>query len=143
MESKIILHSYILYKRESIYMGIFPLQIMERRVATLCFDCLSKMSPVVNSDCKQFYFKNNITFILMCSPMYPFAILTRMHSSRMRTAHSSSHPGGSPPGTPRADPPGPGTLLDQASPRQDQASPGPGTPQDQAPLPPWNQAPPM
>ena len=45
---------------------------------------------------------------------------TRMHSSRMRTAHSSSRPGGSPPGTPPgADLPGGGTHP----PTQDQISP--------------------
>ena len=61
-----------------------------------------------------------------------------MHSSRMRTARSSSHPGmgGSPPGTPL----GPGTWKQtpQSRPPRDQAPPGlgiprPGTPpQDQA-----------
>ena len=70
---------------------------------------------------------------------------TRMHSSRMRIARSSSHLGGSPPGRP-----GPGTPPDQA-PLQtrhppDQAPSRPGTlqtrhPPDQAP--PWDQAPPQ
>ena len=47
---------------------------------------------------------------------------TRMHSSRIRTARSSSRLGGSPPGTPpEQPPPGPGNP------------PGPGTPPDQAP----------
>ena len=66
-----------------------------------------------------------------------------MHSSRMRTARSSSRPGGSPPGTPLgADPP------DQASPQEqthpwtrhppgtdppDQATPRSRHPPDQAP----------
>ena len=46
-----------------------------------------------------------------------------MHSSRMRTARSSSH-GGAPPGTPQ----GAGTPLTAGT-------PGAGTPQEQAP--PW------
>ena len=49
-----------------------------------------------------------------------FSLKTRMHSSRMRTARSSSRRGGSPPGTP-------GTMR---------------TPGDHAPPSPWNHAPP-
>ena len=91
--------------------------------------------------------------------------LTRMHSSRMRTARSSSRPGGPPSGTPhpqdqahtpardqplppgnRHHPPGPGTPpwtrhspLEQA-PLQEQTPLGTGTPPppDQAPHPPVN-----
>ena len=70
-----------------------------------------------------------------------FIIQTRMHSSRMRTAYSSGHPGGSPPGTPWTRPPpqGPDPL--------DQGPPDQAPLQDQAPLPlgrgtPWDQAPP-
>ena len=51
---------------------------------------------------------------------------TRMHSSRMRTARSSSRPeGGSPPGSPS----GPGIPPPGADP------PGPGTPRTRHPLP--------
>ena len=66
--------------------------------------------------------------------------ITRMHSSRMRTARSSSCPrGGSPPGTlpdqtPRTKPP-----RDQEPPRPD-PPPRSRTPQDQAN--PWDQGPP-
>ena len=56
-----------------------------------------------------------------------------MHSSRMRTARSSSHPGGSAPGTPRTrHPPGPGTPPG-ADPLE-QAPPRPDTPPGAAPL---------
>ena len=55
----------------------------------------------------------------------PLKSLTRMHSSRMRTARSSSRPGG----------------LHQPPPRDLGTPPGPGTAQDQAP--PWDQAPPV
>ena len=72
-------------------------------------------------------------------------LLTRMHSSRMHTTHSSGRVGGrSPPGSPPGNrhPPGPGTPREQTP-------PGPGippeqTPWDQAPLrsrPPWDQLP--
>ena len=56
----------------------------------------------------------------LCRGIYPYNVnqnkwQTRMHSSRMRTTCTSSRPGGSPQGTPRADtppwtrhPPGPG-----------------------------------
>ena len=64
---------------------------------------------------------------------------TRMHSSRMRTARSSSRQGGgSPPGTPPEQapgtrhPPGAGTPLEPGTPRT-RHPPGPGTPPDQAP----------
>ena len=74
-----------------------------------------------------------------------FNRLTRMHSSRMRTARSSSHPGGSAPGTPRTrHPPGPGTPLG-ADPLQ-QAPPRPGTlPPGAAPWtrPPWTRVTPV
>ena len=53
--------------------------------------------------------------------------ITRMHSSRVHTACSSSRPGGSPPGTPQEQPPRPDTPL------------GAGTPPNQTP---WEQAPP-
>ena len=53
---------------------------------------------------------------------------TRMHSSRMRTARSSSRPGGSPPGTPsRTRPPRPDTPGIRHPP------PGPGTHREQTP----------
>ena len=82
-------------------------------------------------------------------PIWVDFCATRMHSSRMRTVRSSSHPRGSPLGAgtpPGADPPDqapppgsrpprPGTPLDQVPPRsrhppeQPQPStPGPGTP---------------
>ena len=53
-------------------------------------------------------------------------INTRMHSSRMHTAHSSSHPGWCPPGTPCPQdetPLGPGTLPGPDPPPQDKAPP--------------------
>ena len=56
-----------------------------------------------------------------------------MHSSRMRNTRSSSHPGGSPPGTPWSRHP-----LDQAPPEQ--VPPGAGNPPDQAS--PWTRHPP-
>ena len=59
-----------------------------------------------------------------------------MHSSRMRTAHSISHPGGSPPDTP----PGAGTTWDQAHPpgRSPLNFPlGCGPRPDPPQLPPW------
>ena len=88
--------------------------------------------------------------------------LTRMHSSRMCTARSSSHPGGSPPGSPwTRHPPGPGTPWtrypqDQAPPEQapprsrpnrdqtppKQAQTPPDTPRDQAPTWNWHTSPP-
>ena len=56
-----------------------------------------------------------------------------MHSSRMRTTHSSSRPGGSPPGTPWTRLPGAG---DPGS----RHPPGPDPPRDQTP--PWTRHPP-
>ena len=77
--------------------------------------------------------------------------LTRMHSSRMRTARSSSRPGGLHQARPwdqtpnhTRQPPGSRHPPDQAPP-SDQAPPGPGTPQEQAPPDQalhWDQAPP-
>ena len=62
-----------------------------------------------------------------------------MHSSRMHTAHGSSHPGGvSTP--PRAHPPGAGTPPGPATPPEQAHTPTPraGTPQsDPLQLPPW------
>ena len=50
---------------------------------------------------------------------------TRMHSSRMRTARSSSRPGGSPQAPVEQTPPGANTLWEQTLP------PGADTPQEQ------------
>ena len=71
--------------------------------------------------------------------LYYMLTVTRMHSSRMRTARSSGRPGRvstrHPPGPdspPGADPLGtrhPQALRDQAPP-----PPGPGTPREQTPL---------
>ena len=57
----------------------------------------------------------------------------KMHSSRMHTASSSSHHGGSPPGTPHPHP------WEQTIPPGSRPPPGPGTPQEQTT--PWEQTP--
>ena len=64
-----------------------------------------------------------------------------MHSSRMRTACSSSRPGGAPPGTPREQIP----PQDQASLGSRYLPPGPGTPGTRHPpgARPPDQAPPL
>ena len=70
-----------------------------------------------------------------CSVLIIMIIITRMHSSKMRTARSSSHPVGSPPGTPpNQDPPGPGTPQSRPPPRADPLETDPLP--DQAPPPP-------
>ena len=66
---------------------------------------------------------------------------TRMHSSRMCTTHSSSHPGGSPPCTPQEQaplPPEQTPTWEQTPP--DQAPPEQTSPQEQTP--PWSRHPP-
>ena len=81
-----------------------------------------------------------VRILLECILVYANLWTTRMHSSRMHTACSSGHPGGSPPGTP----------LEQIPPRTRHPlfpayqAPllGPGTPPpEQTPLPPRDPGP--
>ena len=69
-----------------------------------------------------------VTIYDKCRLYTKLSYKTRMHSRRMRTARSSSRPGGL-----HQAPPGPGTPSPGRGIPQDQTPSGPGTPQYQAP----------